>query len=309
MATLASILGTTHEFVYINGPLECERARGEHTNILNIYRLGDGEVYSLDRTPRVVLSLVFVLRVQLANLLFELKDVPAFVKGPFYSWYAGLSSKDVKDAQDIVYDVIQDDGPFDGIIGFSQSASLIMSMLLHRQIHEPHKPPPFRFAIFFCCVVVPSPDQNFNAKLIAKYSKYFKTRDPEDLDDDDDETKYVQTNGDHHKETDETVTIVETDKNGHISVPKPDKKNISRPVKAAPKHRGMLLLQSQRVALGQEMIDLVKGLASQSSTPDKHDYKWREKKLDEFPRIFHPLLLRERVTIPTVHVLGKQDPL
>ncbi|PYI30057.1 hypothetical protein BP00DRAFT_426927 [Aspergillus indologenus CBS 114.80] len=71
-------------------------------------------------------------------------------------------------------DVIEAEGPFDGVIGFSQGASLALSILYHHEISHPSRPPPFRFAVFFCAVLSISPDPMFNKDLISKYARYYK---------------------------------------------------------------------------------------------------------------------------------------
>jgi len=59
----------------------------------------------------------------------------------------------VSQAHQLVQDTIDDEGPFDGIIAFSQGASAIISFLLHHKIHQPRQPLPFKLALF----LIPSP--------------------------------------------------------------------------------------------------------------------------------------------------------
>jgi hypothetical protein len=94
--------------------------------------------------------------------------------GPFYNWYNGLSSSQVRDAHELVIDVIEDEDFFDGVIGVSQGASLALSILYHHEKCHPNRPPPFRFAIFFCAVLSISPEPMFNSDIISKYSWYHK---------------------------------------------------------------------------------------------------------------------------------------
>jgi len=55
----------------------------------------------------------------------------------------------VNEAFEFVSDVIEDEGPFDGIIGFSQGAALASSYIL-QDSKLPHPKRPFKCAIFFC---------------------------------------------------------------------------------------------------------------------------------------------------------------
>ncbi|KAI9736148.1 MAG: hypothetical protein M1834_001032 [Cirrosporium novae-zelandiae] len=79
-------------------------------------------------------------------------------EGPYYSFYPflyktdGLPRETVAEAHALVQEVIEDEGPFDGIIGFSQGAALAASILIHHAQEHPLDPPYalFRCAIFIC---------------------------------------------------------------------------------------------------------------------------------------------------------------
>lgn len=47
-------------------------------------------------------------------------------------------------------EVINEEGPFDGVIGFSQGAACAARLLLHCQKADPNACPPFKVAIFLC---------------------------------------------------------------------------------------------------------------------------------------------------------------
>jgi hypothetical protein len=57
--------------------------------------------------------------------------------------------------------VIEEEGPFDGVLGFSQGSSIAASLMLDHEINHPRDPPPFSFAILFSCFMVVSPDINY----------------------------------------------------------------------------------------------------------------------------------------------------
>ncbi|KAJ4150080.1 hypothetical protein LMH87_010846 [Akanthomyces muscarius] len=61
-------------------------------------------------------------------------SVPDFVQRPFFNWHEGMLSPSVEKAQAFIYEIIEDEGPFDGVLGLSQGAALAMSMLLHPEI-------------------------------------------------------------------------------------------------------------------------------------------------------------------------------
>lgn len=226
----------------------------------------------------------------------SLLDLPDFVKGPFFCWYEGLSSPQCQEAHDLILETIEDEGPFDGVVGFSQGASLALSILLHDEINRPGQPPRFKFGVFLCSNLVISPDGQFNADAVHKYSRYYKKPESE---------PNQVTNGANGVGDDEVAEVPEMNGKSNGKPQKPKKP------KSAPKHRALLVLPSQRVALVDELVNLVQDISRH--TPGQTDgvsHAWKDNGTeDDFPRLFHPLTVKERVSIPTVHVIARADPL
>ncbi|PMD16305.1 hypothetical protein NA56DRAFT_708855 [Hyaloscypha hepaticicola] len=88
------------------------------------------------------------------------EDMRSMFRGPYYSWCSMLSDnklvdyESAKQALDFVLDIIVEDGPFDGIMGFSQGAALALALLLRYATDHPLDPAYTicKFAIFFSCV-------------------------------------------------------------------------------------------------------------------------------------------------------------
>lgn len=225
-------------------------------------------------------------------LSFFTIEIPPNLPGPFYNWYEGLSSSQVRDAHDFVKDVIEDDDPFDGVIGFSQGASLILSILYHHEICHPDRPPPFRFAIFFCAVLSISPDPMFNADIVAKYSRYYKR------------VKHDEESGKDKATMEELEReAFPQDDNGAAAV--------THKLSRLKNHRAILLLPGQKAALAKELFALVRQLVDNST---EHDHasrtQWNTRGgMEGFPRVYHPMVNRQRISIPTVHIIGRSDPL
>lgn len=69
----------------------------------------------------------------------------------YKAWYGpSLGASTHREALELLRDIIDEDGPFDGCIGFSQGAALLGSFLLSYQALDRFSPPPFRLAIFIC---------------------------------------------------------------------------------------------------------------------------------------------------------------
>ena len=86
--------------------------------------------------------------------------VAGFYEGPYYSFYnwpRSLESEELEDeaslqqAYDLLYDIIEEDGPFDGILGFSHGATLAYGFLAQHRKKNPYDSPNslFRCAAFF----------------------------------------------------------------------------------------------------------------------------------------------------------------
>ncbi|MCJ1396153.1 hypothetical protein MMC18_009042 [Xylographa bjoerkii] len=90
-----------------------------------------------------------------------------FVTGPFLCYNSALAPTDIQRCCDLLDDVVAEQGPFDGVLGFSQGGSLALTYLLQHEIQHPDAPPPFRFAILFSTIAAFSPDAAFGAEVLA----------------------------------------------------------------------------------------------------------------------------------------------
>ena len=72
--------------------------------------------------------------------------------GPYLCYYDMPLGSKVRAAQEYIMEVVEDEGPFDGILGFSQGAALAASILLERERSNQQNPDSsiFKFAIFIC---------------------------------------------------------------------------------------------------------------------------------------------------------------
>lgn len=61
------------------------------------------------------------------------------------------SNESAQDALDYLYDIMEKDGPFDGIVGYSEGATVAATLLLHEQkrFEEEGREPMFKCALFF----------------------------------------------------------------------------------------------------------------------------------------------------------------
>ncbi|KAI1871890.1 hypothetical protein JX265_005876 [Neoarthrinium moseri] len=77
-------------------------------------------------------------------------DTPLFYDPPHYAFYEGTEIKAIRAAHEWLSRVVEQRGPYDGALLFSQGCALVSSYMLYQQWYEPDSPPPFKFAMFIC---------------------------------------------------------------------------------------------------------------------------------------------------------------
>ncbi|KAE8380495.1 serine hydrolase FSH [Aspergillus bertholletiae] len=86
------------------------------------------------------------------------EGIQALSLGPFREWYTWDFVKrvppkeTVTQAIEYILSIIEEDGPFDGVIGFSQGGAIVSALLAHYSNQHPLEPQTnlFKFAVFIC---------------------------------------------------------------------------------------------------------------------------------------------------------------
>ena len=76
--------------------------------------------------------------------------VELFYPPPYYTFYRGTGVSVIRATHEWLRELLDRDGPYDGVMLFSQGCSLISSFLMYHQAENPHLPSPFKVAIFIC---------------------------------------------------------------------------------------------------------------------------------------------------------------
>lgn len=89
----------------------------------------------------------------------EVEDAPGpgvegFYEGPFFSYYNWPQTvhddgDSVTRAYDMLYEIIEEEGPFDCVLGFSHGGAVAAGLMVHHAEQNPYDSPLFRCAIFF----------------------------------------------------------------------------------------------------------------------------------------------------------------
>ncbi|KAJ8106138.1 hypothetical protein ONZ43_g7165 [Nemania bipapillata] len=125
-----------------------------------------------------------ILEAQMANLRRELDPsfelvfvdgpfehergpgIPEYQTGPFFSHTEGYSPVHIAQAVDHLKTILEEEGPFDGIFGFSQGAALTLSYFYQEQAAD--NAPCVKFACLFSTAVPCSPDIETGVAVISK---------------------------------------------------------------------------------------------------------------------------------------------
>lgn len=80
--------------------------------------------------------------------------VEGFFEGPFFSYYKWPRTfqddeQSIMEAYEMLFEIIEEEGPFDGVLGFSHGGALATGFIAHHVKHRPYEPAPFRCAVFF----------------------------------------------------------------------------------------------------------------------------------------------------------------
>lgn len=90
------------------------------------------------------------------------------------SWSKELQPSSLKDAHPIITKAFEEQGPFDGLLCFSQGVTIMMGYLLEQITRYPTKPLPVKFAVFCSAGPLLSPDPSWSETIYGSLS-------PEDL--------------------------------------------------------------------------------------------------------------------------------
>lgn len=204
-------------------------------------------------------------------------ELAGLYRGKTLGFYDGCDSDQVRTAHELIAEAMEEEEePFDAVLANSQGASLAISYLLQYYIEHPDLPPPFRFAVFFTPGIIVSPDRTYKTKEIRSF---LDKLDENDID---------------------KIIRGLLDANGRAMI-EPEKFTGLGKLSPAEKELCLALVQHTETLLHTRRNFKV---AETNSFPD---YSALVDAKDKFPRFFHPSYTEEKISIPTVHVLGAEE--
>jgi hypothetical protein len=192
--------------------------------------------------------------------------------GPFFCWYKKVEPGPVRQAHELVHEIIEEEGPFDGVIAFSQGAALALSMLMDQELNHPGNKPLFSFAALFSCPIVLSPDTKLNRERLREATA--NTDEPESP----------------------TGPTKDAPKHRFSLLLKENQRALAN------EYCGILDDAKQAAEeigvfeTDEDESDDGSAAGSESDT-----------ELSHIPRLLHPLMITARVSVPTVHIYDPKD--
>jgi len=93
--------------------------------------------------------------------------ISGFFPPPYLAWHTRYEDEHIEAAHSYLRSIIEEDGPYDGVIGFSQGAALAASFILCDEYHGGlgGGKLPFKMAAFFNCVMLFSPSKEIGSYI------------------------------------------------------------------------------------------------------------------------------------------------
>ena len=91
--------------------------------------------------------------------------VEDFYPAPYFGWYSQYDPPAVLKSHDYLREIIASDGPYDGVIAFSEGAATAASMMLCDQAVPKGEEPLFKLGIFFNSVMLFSPSETLGEDI------------------------------------------------------------------------------------------------------------------------------------------------
>lgn len=107
---------------------------------------------------------------------FECPPAPGISElfpSPYLAWYSDYETQSIQRVHEFLLSVIEEDGPYDGIVGFSEGAAVAASLLLsdEQNAEMSGEDLKFKVAVFFNGVMVFSPSSNIGRDMTAEVRK------------------------------------------------------------------------------------------------------------------------------------------
>ncbi|GFN16929.1 serine hydrolase FSH [Aspergillus tubingensis] len=169
---------------------------------------------------------------------------------PYYCWARSFDAGEIDAAHALIEEAIDEHGPFDGVLGFSQGAAISISFLLEHITAYPDEPLPFRFAIFYSPTIPCAADEAYCQSVIGSLS----TADQQRL----------------RSGQDEQIA------------------QLPEPVRS----------------VTESFVKVIKG--TQSITREPVSF-FLDRPLDLVPCVLHPDVVPTHISLPSVHLRGKED--
>jgi pimeloyl-ACP methyl ester carboxylesterase len=200
-----------------------------------------------------------------------------YIPGRHLAYWDAWDAPGLKAAYELMDETIAEQGPFDGVIAYSQGGAFALGYLLQMLIDDPNAVMPFKFAVFHGTAAALSSDPEYNTAEIMRSLGKLTDEEAEEL-----HVGFVSRKG--HRDPREMPVA----KDGRLS--------------------------GQDLELFCELLDMVKASlgARNFFGIEESDERMAVNEdevysLKDFPRFFNAVYTPQRIPIPTVHIRGLHD--
>jgi hypothetical protein len=212
--------------------------------------------------------------------------VPAGIPGPFYSYYDDMSHHSIRAVCDLIDVVLEEEGPFDGFIGFSQGAAVGVSYVMDREINKTQEQYPFQWMLLFSCIIALSPDASL-------YDFEFEVRNAIRTGQGVDGSRIVE--GVNHGTHQNDMSL-----RGSKLVRSADRELFLTD------HAALEALEDDYYGLSEALAQSARN-DGRKEFPSRYQDALQNPSTANAPIFYHPGLTSQRIPVPSIHCAGKND--
>lgn len=199
-----------------------------------------------------------------------------YIPGRHLAYWDAWDAPGLKSAYELMEETLTEQGPFDGVIAYSQGGAFVLGYLLQHLIDFPGAALPFKFAVFLGTAAALSSDPDYKTAEIQSCFSLLTKEERDEL-----HEGFTSRKGHRNPREMEIVT------DGRLQ--------------GRPKELFIALLDMVQASLGARNFFGIEESDARMAV-DEDTYS-----LDVFPRFFNAIYTTQRIPIPTVHIRGLHD--
>lgn len=199
-----------------------------------------------------------------------------YIPGRHLAYWDAWDAPGIEASFELMEETLAEQGPFDGVLAYSQGGAFVLGYLLQHLIDRPNEPLPFKFAVFLGTAAALSSDPDYKTEEIRSCFKSLTDAERDEL-----HEGFVTRQG--HRDPREMPVVTDGRLQGRE------------------KELFIALLDHVQASLGARNFFGIEESDARQAV-DEGTYN-----LEVFPRFFNAVYTTQRINIPTVHIRGLHD--